>query len=74
MNARILISATLVTVFAGVLPAKAADPELLYLVMPDVGVLAGVNVESLAVEAIPAPVVAASAPSPKLVNNGPVPF
>jgi hypothetical protein len=45
MNVRILISATLVTVCTGVLPAKAADPQLLNLVMPDVGVLAGVNVD-----------------------------
>src|SRR6476660_4791428 len=45
MNVRILITATLVTVYAGVLPAKAADPQLLNLVMPDVGVLAGVNVD-----------------------------
>jgi hypothetical protein len=45
MNVRILITATLVTVSAGMLPAKAADPQLLNLVMPDVGVLAGVNVD-----------------------------
>jgi hypothetical protein len=45
MNVRILIPATLAVVFTGVLPAKAADPQLLNLVMPDVGVLAGVNVD-----------------------------
>ena len=31
--------------FAGVLPANAADPQLLNLVMPDAKVLAGVNVD-----------------------------
>lgn len=45
MKARILISATLVTTFAGVLPATV-DPHLLGLVMPDAKVLAGVNVVS----------------------------
>jgi hypothetical protein len=39
-----LTTATLVGVLAGLLPAKAADPELLSLVMPDAKVLAGVNV------------------------------
>jgi hypothetical protein len=44
MKARILITATLATTFAGVLPA--VDPHLLGLVMPDAKVLAGVNVVS----------------------------
>lgn len=44
MKARILTTATLATVFAGVLPA--VDPQLLGLVMPDAKVLAGVNVVS----------------------------
>ena len=42
MNARFLTTATLVGVIAGLLPAKAADPQLLNLVMPDAKVLAGV--------------------------------
>jgi len=45
MNARILTSSTLALVIATVLPAKAADPTLLNLVMPDAKVLAGVNVD-----------------------------
>jgi len=45
MNARILLAATLVATSCGVLPAKAADPRLLGLVMPDAKVLAGVNVD-----------------------------
>jgi hypothetical protein len=46
MNARFLTTATLVGVLAaGLLPAKAADPQLLSLVMPDAKVLAGVNVD-----------------------------
>ena len=45
MNARFLTTATLTTLFAGVLPATAADPQLLNLVMPDAKVLAGVNVD-----------------------------
>jgi hypothetical protein len=46
MNARILTTATLsIALSAVVLPAKAADPLLLNLVMPDVKVLAGVNVD-----------------------------
>jgi|SRR5271157_590028 len=45
MNARILSTATLTVAFAVVLPAKAADPNLLNLVMPDAEVLAGVNVD-----------------------------
>jgi len=45
MTARILIPATLSVFFCGVLPARAADPQLVALVMPDAKVLAGVNVE-----------------------------
>ena len=43
MKPPILSAATLVAVFAGLLPA--ADPQLLNLVMPDAKVLAGVNVD-----------------------------
>src|ERR1019366_6617537 len=45
MNTRILLAATLVATSCGVLPAKAADPQLLGLVMPDAKVLAGINVD-----------------------------
>jgi hypothetical protein len=45
MNARTLSTATLLT-FAGVLGARAADSQLLSMVMPDAKVLAGVNVDS----------------------------
>src|SRR3982750_4518317 len=45
MSARFLTTATLVSVLTGVLPAKAADPQLLNLMMPDAKVLAGVNVD-----------------------------
>jgi hypothetical protein len=46
MNARLLTTAALVSVLsAAVLPARAADPQLLNLVMPDAKVLAGVNVD-----------------------------
>jgi hypothetical protein len=45
MNARILTTATLALAITAVLPAKAADPQLLSLVMPDAKVLAGVNVD-----------------------------
>ena len=45
MNARILTTATLAIAFTAVLPAKAADPQLLNLVMPDAKVVAGVNVD-----------------------------
>jgi len=45
MNARILTTATIGLAITAVLPAKAADPQLLNLVMPDAKVLAGVNVE-----------------------------
>src|SRR5438270_13057964 len=44
MKARILITATLATTFAGILPA--VDQHLINLVMPDAKVLAGVNVVS----------------------------
>jgi hypothetical protein len=46
MNARIFATATIVTTFAGVLTARAADPQLLSMVMPDAKVIAGVNVDS----------------------------
>lgn len=45
MNARIVTTATLFTAFTGVLAARAADSQLLGLVMPDAKVLAGVNVD-----------------------------
>lgn len=45
MNARMLTTATLAIAITAVLPAKAADPQLLNLVMPDAKVLAGVNVD-----------------------------
>jgi hypothetical protein len=46
MNARFVTAATLSIAFSAVvLPAKAADPQLLNLVMPDAKVLAGVNVD-----------------------------
>ncbi len=45
MKARILTTATLFTAFAGVVTARAADSQLLSLVMPDAKVLAGVNVD-----------------------------
>ena len=45
MNARLLTTATITTLFAGLLPATAADPQLLNLVMPDAKVVAGVNVD-----------------------------
>src|SRR5689334_721657 len=45
MNARFLTTAALAFSFAGILPAKAADSQLLNLVMPDAKVLAGVNVD-----------------------------
>lgn len=44
MNARTLSAASLATAFAVVLPARAADPQLLNLVMPDAVVVAGANV------------------------------
>jgi hypothetical protein len=46
MNARTLLTTTTVAAMLTVaLPAKAADPQLLNLVMPDAKVLAGVNVD-----------------------------
>src|SRR5690348_12997054 len=45
MNARILTTATLASVFVAMLPARAADPQLLNLIMPDATVVAGVNVD-----------------------------
>src|ERR1044071_6161978 len=45
MSPRFLTTATLASMLAGLLPARAADPQLLSLVMPDATVLAGVNVD-----------------------------
>jgi hypothetical protein len=45
MNARLTTTAALAGLFAATLPARAADQQLLNLVMPDAAVLAGVNVE-----------------------------
>jgi len=45
MNARIPTAVALVAVFCGVLPARAADQQLLNLVMPDVKVISGINVD-----------------------------
>jgi len=45
MNARLASTAALAGFFAITLPARAADPQLLNLVMPDAAVLAGVNVD-----------------------------
>jgi len=45
MNTRIVTTATLFAAFAGVLTARAADSQLLSLVMPDARLLAGVNVD-----------------------------
>jgi hypothetical protein len=45
MSLRIASTAALAGFFAVTLPAKAADPQLLNLVMPDAAVLAGVNVD-----------------------------
>jgi hypothetical protein len=45
MNARLLTSAAVAALFCGVLPASAADPQMLNLVMPDAKVVAGVNVQ-----------------------------
>jgi hypothetical protein len=44
MNARLASTAALAGLFAAILPARAADQQLLPLVMPDAAVLAGVNV------------------------------
>jgi hypothetical protein len=45
MNARMLTTAALATVLCGALPARAADPQLMNLMMPDAKVIAGVNVD-----------------------------
>jgi hypothetical protein len=45
MNVRLASTAALAGLFAATLPARAADPGLLNLVMPDASVLAGVNVD-----------------------------
>ncbi len=45
MNARILATAALAAAFTGVLPARAADPQMLSLVMPDAKILSGINVQ-----------------------------
>src|SRR6185312_10541559 len=45
MNVRLASTAALAGLFAAMLPARAADPQLLNLVMPDAAVLAGVNVD-----------------------------
>jgi hypothetical protein len=45
MNARIFLAAALAATACGALPAKAADPGLLGLVMPDAKALAGINVD-----------------------------
>jgi hypothetical protein len=45
MNARIATTTTLFAAFAGVLTARAADSQLLSLMMPEAKVLAGVNVD-----------------------------
>jgi hypothetical protein len=45
MNARIVTTATIFTAFAGMLTARAADSQLLSMVMPDAKVVAGVNVD-----------------------------
>ena len=45
MNARIVATATLFSAFSGLLTARAADSQLLGLVMPDAKVVAGVNVD-----------------------------
>jgi hypothetical protein len=45
MKARILVTAALAATFCGALPARAADAQLLALVMPGAKVVAGVNVD-----------------------------
>jgi hypothetical protein len=45
MSARLFTSAAAAAFFCGVLPASAADPQLLNLVMPDAKVVAGINVQ-----------------------------
>jgi hypothetical protein len=44
MKSRISIAVALVALFAVTLPGRAADPDMLKLVMPDAKVIAGVNV------------------------------
>src|ERR1043165_2939261 len=45
MKARILTATAIVTSFTGFAPARAADQQLLNLLMPDAKVVAGVNVD-----------------------------
>ena len=45
MNAQIVVTAALAAAFCGVLPAKAADSQMLGLVMPDVKIIGGINVD-----------------------------
>src|SRR5690348_7893890 len=45
MSARLLTTATLASVLAGMSPAWGANVNLLNLIMPDAKVLAGVNVD-----------------------------
>ena len=45
MSARILTAATVAVAFSFTLPAKAADPQLVSLIMPDAKVVAGANVD-----------------------------
>src|SRR5690242_18590000 len=45
MTARILSATALVTALVGIMPATAADQELVKLLMPDAKVVAGVNVD-----------------------------
>src|SRR5262245_53875973 len=45
MNARIISAAAVVTSMVAILPARAADPQLVRLLMPDAKVIAGVNVD-----------------------------
>ncbi|HUP04048.1 MAG TPA: hypothetical protein VMU19_08665, partial [Bryobacteraceae bacterium] len=45
MSPRFLASAAVAAVFCGVLPARAADPQMLNLVMPNAQVVAGINVQ-----------------------------
>jgi hypothetical protein len=45
MSVRLFSFAAVAVLFCGVLPAKAADPQMLTLVMPNAQVLAGINVQ-----------------------------
>jgi hypothetical protein len=45
MTARILTATAFAATFVGILPARAADQELVKLLMPDAKVVAGVNVD-----------------------------